>query len=253
MVCMIARITGILDRIDTGSVLIRLDMGLSYEVLVPAYTAGRLQGRLGQPLTLHTFHFIESQGQGTTSYPRLAGFLTAADRKFYELFTTCKGVGNKRALRAMALATPQIAGAIVDRDLAMLQSLPEIGRRMAETIVATLTGKVDAFLSPLDSEGLPDEAPAEAGPLATTPAQGKGTPRAQGTPAGEGAEVSGATGGSGGGRPGAMAREALEALLALGENRVQAMNWIEQALREKNRPTDASQLLQRVFQIKGSG
>ena len=102
---------------------------------------------MGQTLTLNTFHFIEMQGQGTTAIPRLAGFTTAQDRRFYELFTTVKGIGNKRALRAMALESAQIAAAIADRDLALLQSLPEIGRRTAETIVATLSGKVDAFVS----------------------------------------------------------------------------------------------------------
>ena len=79
--------------------------------------------------------------------PRLAGFLSVEDRAFFELFTTCKGIGNRKALRAMSLDVGQLAGAISDRDIALLQTLPDIGRRTAETIIATLHGKVDRFLN----------------------------------------------------------------------------------------------------------
>ncbi|MEX0774447.1 MAG: Holliday junction branch migration protein RuvA [Phycisphaeraceae bacterium] len=230
---MIARIQGILEGVEGGSVLVRLggtgvggnaavEAGLTYQVLVPAYTAARLGGAIGQPIHLHTVYFIESQGQGTTMIPRLAGFLTAEDRRFYELFTTCKGVGNKRALRAMAMSTAQIAGAIADRDLAMLQSLPEIGRRMAETIVATLSGKVDGFVGAASEEGA-----------------------VAGAAAGQGGAASGAGGG--------LAREALEVLVQLGENRAQAATWIDMALRQKERPADVQAVIARVYQLKEGG
>jgi holliday junction DNA helicase RuvA len=215
---MIAKIAGILEAIEGSTALVAMPGGLTYQVLLPAFTAARLAGSLGQPVTLHTFHFIESQGQGSTAYPRLAGFTSVIDRRFYELFTTVKGIGNKRALRAMALDTAQIAAAIADRDLALLQSLPEVGRRTAETIVATLSGKVDAFVS------------------AAAYAPAPGTP-AVGQP--------GATQG--------LARQAMEVLLQLGENRTQAVMWIDQALREEDRPTDVQALIQRVYQIKAGG
>jgi holliday junction DNA helicase RuvA len=218
---MIARIHGILEEIEGSTALVRVSDGVTYQVLVPAYTAARLGASIGQDVTLYTFHFIESQGQGMTMIPRLAGFLTPQDRRFYELFTTVKGIGNKRALRAMSLDTGRIAAAIADRDLAMLQSLPEVGRRTAETILATLSGKVDAFVS-----------------------------AAAFVDAASGAK--GATGTSGGG--GAMARETLEVLLQLGENRTQAVLWIDQTLRDpKDRPRDVQDLIQRVYRIKAGG
>ena len=151
---MIAKVEGILESLDGGSAFVRLgpagsvsSHGLTYEVLLPAYVTVRLGGSIGQQISLSTLHFIESQGQGTTMIPRLAGFLTVEDQQFFELFTTCKGIGNRRALRAMALETPQLAAAITDGDVALLQSLPEIGRRTADTIVATLRGKLDRFVS----------------------------------------------------------------------------------------------------------
>ncbi len=53
-------------------------------------------------ITLTTFQYLESQGQGSSVIPRLVGFQSTAEREFFELFTTVKGIGNRRALRAMA-------------------------------------------------------------------------------------------------------------------------------------------------------
>lgn len=221
---MIARIHGILEALTSDAALIQLEGGLTYQVLLPAYSAAQLGGAIGQPVTLHTLYYLQSQDQGATMIPRLAGFASESDRDFFELFTTCKGIGNRKALRAMAIATDQIAAAIADRDIAMLQSLPEIGKRTAETIVATLHGKVDAFVS--------------AAAFGTTGAASAVT--RGGTPATAPAN--------------AMAREALEVLMQLGENRVQAVNWIDQALRDPNdRPADVQDLVTRVYRIKSGG
>ena len=217
---MIAKIEGILESIDADKAYIRLPDGLTYEVLLPAYTSARLSGSIGRDVTLHTLHYMESQAQGATIFPRLAGFLSVTDKQFFELFVTCKGIGNRRALRAMTLSTAQIAGAIADRDLAMLQSLPEVGKRTAETIAVTLKGKVDRFLDalPMGATG-PDGEPA-------------------GTPAGT---------------AGSLARDALHVLLQLGENRTQAVAWIDRAMTSDNAPADAEALVAEVYRIKGGG
>lgn len=216
---MIARIDGILDEVSNGSALVRVEAGLTYQVLLPAYVVSRLAGSVGQPVGLRTLHFIEGQAQGATMTPRLAGFLSVEDRNFFELFTTCKGIGHRRALRAMTLATAQIADAIADRDAALLQSLPEIGKRTAETIIATLRGKVDAFVSTYGPATRHDESTA-APPLS---------------------------------RSGGITRQAMEVLLQLGESRVQAMMWIDQAMREDEHPSDAQDLIARVYRIKAGG
>lgn len=213
---MIARLEGNLESVEGGIALVHTPGGITYEILVSAFTAARLGGSIGRPVTLETLHFVESQNQGATLLPRLAGFLTSQDRRFFELFTTTKGIGNKRALRAMTLATDQIAAAIADRDLALLQSLPEIGKRTAETVVATLHGKVDKFIS--------------------ATAYGENAARGKDTPAPTGAR--------------AIAREALEVLLQLGENRVQALAWIDEVLRGEERPSGVQDLIARVYRIK---
>jgi len=189
---------------------------LTYEVLLTAYTAARLGGSIDQSVTLHTLHWLEGSAQGASMFPRLAGFTSLDDRRFFELFTTCKGIGHRKALRAMTLSTGQIASAIADRDVALLKSLPEVGTRTAETIVATLRGKVDAFISADGSDASADRA---GGNEPTT----------------------------------SLAREATEVLVHLGENRAQVVAWIDQAMREGGDPQDVQDLVARVYQIKAGG
>ena len=241
---MIVKIEGLLESIEGDSALIRLPMSadsgegspmgkamsssgaggaMTYAIMLPAYAGARLGGAVGQHVTLHTLYTIESQGQGTTMFPRLLGFLSVADRLFFELFTTCKGIGHRKALRAMTLETSQIAAAIADRDVATLQSLPEIGRRTAETIVATLRGKVDRFLT------VPGDQP-----TATDGGQrGEPAPLASGNRS--------------------LVRETLEVMMRLGENRVEALTWIDRVLTSSDDPpSDVEQLLAEVYRVKSS-
>lgn len=177
---MLARITGTLESIvDTTAVVAPHGQdGVAYQVLVPAYLAGRLAGiETGEPLTgsavtLHTMQYFESLNQGASFIPRLIGFASPVERSFFELLTSVKGLGNKRALRAMAMEPASIARAIAERDARYLQSLPEIGPKLAELIVHELKTKVDGFVLDLAEVEALDAAAANApapalGPAAT--------------------------------------------------------------------------------------
>ena len=142
---MIARITGRLEELSPGSALVDAGGGIWYEVLVPACDAERLSRRVGQEVSLHTIHYVEGDPAHGGQTPRLIGFLSAADRDFFRVFTTVKGIGNKRALRALARPIAQIAAAIQAKDARFLVELPEIGKRTAEQIIAELHGKVEKF------------------------------------------------------------------------------------------------------------
>jgi Holliday junction DNA helicase RuvA len=215
---MISRISGTLESVDGAVAQINPGQGLTYEVMLPAFVATRLATEVGRPITLETIHYLEGSSVGSNFTPRLAGFLTPEDREFFDVFTTVKGIGPKKALRAMAMATSQIAGAIQDRDLKFLQSLPEIGRRMAETIVATLHGKLDQFIA---AQAYTKSAPA---PGSKQPAA---APRER-----------------------SAASETLEILLQLGENRAQAMQWIDDVLQRNPDLTDSQKLLAEVLRLK---
>jgi Holliday junction resolvasome RuvABC DNA-binding subunit len=73
-------------------------------------------------------------------------------------------MGNRTALRALQLPCGAVAGAIADRDVDLLKSLPEIGKRTAETIVAELSGKVDRFVELKPSGSRAATAPGEGAP-----------------------------------------------------------------------------------------
>jgi holliday junction DNA helicase RuvA len=191
--------------------------GLAIEVLLPAYLAKRLKAQVGQSITLHTLLYLEGQGQGTSFIPRLLGFASPSERDFFELFTTVKGIGNRKALRALALPPAEVAAAITRRDTRALVELPEIGKRLAETVVAELVGKVDAFL--LGDLGDPDR-----------PAR----PTLEAKP-----------------RPPAE-QDAISALCSLGESRPDAERKVDQALArlgpaERGRADRADQILALVY------
>jgi holliday junction DNA helicase RuvA len=147
----ISRLSGILESVEEHSATLRVGgvVGgdLALEILLPAYVARELSVMEGKTITFHTLCYLEGQGQGTSFEPRLIGFLSPSDRKFFDLFTTVKGIGNKKALRALAERPATVAAAIARRDTRALTALPEIGKRLAETIIAELFGKVDAFLA----------------------------------------------------------------------------------------------------------
>lgn len=144
---MISRISGELVSVSPGRVLLSVGGGLVYELLTPAYLTARLLPRLGEHITLATFHYLEGQGQGSSFLPRLLGFTTDAEREFFELFTTVNGIGYRKGLRALAQEPARVAALIAARDAAGLRQLPEIGPKLAEMIVTELKDKVTPFLA----------------------------------------------------------------------------------------------------------
>lgn len=144
---MINRIEGILESIEEASALVVVGE-IAYGVAIPAADIPELYSRIGQRVVFHTLHYLESQGQGSSFWPKLIGFRTASDRSFFELITTVKGIGVRRALRALTIPFARIAEAIVMKDLALLMSLPEIGRKTAETMVLELRDKMDVYAKP---------------------------------------------------------------------------------------------------------
>lgn len=154
---MISRIEGELLTVEGGRAELRCGPIVT-ELMVPASDTARLSQEVGEHLTFHTLLSFDAAGQGTSFVPRLIGFQSREARAFFELFTTVKGVGARKALRALELPFGHVAQAIAERDIALLTTLPEIGKRTAETIVAELHGKVDQFveLKPLGNDVVPD-------------------------------------------------------------------------------------------------
>jgi Holliday junction DNA helicase RuvA len=215
---MIGRLTGTLESLDELSALVSVPGGVAYEVSVPAFLAERLASRVGTTVTFITFHYLEGQGQGAWFIPRLIGFLSSRERDFFEVFTTVKGIGNRKALRAMAAEPSAIAAAIAQKNAPALTKLPEIGKRLAETIIAELSGKVDGFLTTAEISSMDVKASGVSGQTPWT-------------------------------------EEAILALMALGEARTDAEKLVQRATdrarREQTKIATAEDLLGVVFAIRG--
>jgi Holliday junction DNA helicase RuvA len=141
---MISALTGELRRVDEDR--IHLQAGpMLYELLVPASDVMELHASVGQTLTLHTIFYLSGDPSRGGMEPTLIGFMRPGDRKFFNLFTTVKGIGPKTALKALTVPVGEIAMAIESKDSRFLVGLNGIGKRTAELIVAELAGKVRDF------------------------------------------------------------------------------------------------------------
>ena len=143
---MIQKICGKIDSVSDETVTVEVG-GIYYEILIPSGLAEPLrnQARENRPVMLYTYYYIESSGSASNMYPRLVGFTVPSDREFFKLFTTVSGVGVRKALRCLTMPVRDIARSIENKDTALLRRLPGIGPRMAEKIVAELSGKATRF------------------------------------------------------------------------------------------------------------
>ncbi len=158
---MITKITGTLLALNDDTVTLAI-APFEYEIAIPEFTRRQLQGEIGNPISLHTLHYIEGNAsQGSRLVPKLVGFLSVAERDFFELFCSVDGVGVKKALRAMTRAVQDTAVMIEQQDAKGLSSLPGVGPATAEKIIATLRRKMPRFalLVRRDAPGIDPQKP----------------------------------------------------------------------------------------------
>ncbi len=155
---MITKLTGKLLEIDDDAATIGVDP-FEYQVLIPDFTRRHLQMLLGQKVSLYTIQYIDGNVQkGGRMTPRLIGFNSRIEREFFEQFCSVAGVGVKKALRAMVRPVQDVAQAIEQQDVKTLTTLPGIGAKMAEKIVAELRRKMAKFalMVPRGANGGPE-------------------------------------------------------------------------------------------------
>ena len=141
---MISSLTGTLHQVDEDRIHLRVGP-MVYEAMVPASDIALLQSGVGAEMTFHTILYFEGDSSGGNMEPRLVAFLRKEDKRFFEKFITVKGIGPRKALKALTTSTGDIAHAIESKDTRFLSGLDGIGKRMAEQIVAELSGKLEKF------------------------------------------------------------------------------------------------------------
>ena len=142
---MITKITGKLVGLNDDAATLSIPP-LEYEVLIAEITRRHLQSHLSKEAVLHTLHYMDGNvSSGGRLTPRLVGFLTTAERDFFELFCSVDGVGVKKALRAMTQPVQDIAIMIEQQDAKGLSGLPGVGPATAERVIAKLRRKMPKF------------------------------------------------------------------------------------------------------------
>ena len=160
---MITRITGRLIRLDSSAAVIAAG-AFEYEVFIPEFVRRQLQGKIDQEISLRTIEYLEGNPARGNLVPRMIGFMSDAEREFFDSICSVDGVGVRKALRAMVRPVRDVAIAIEEQDLKQLSALPGIGPAMAERIVAKLRRKMAKFALMIQRE-LPPEVEADRGVL----------------------------------------------------------------------------------------
>ena len=141
---MIARITGRIVDLETATGLIEVG-DVCYEVMLPGYAISELAGKIGSEVTLCTMEYLEGTPGKGNLIPRMVGFLTPGEREFFARYTSVKGMGIKKGLKSLTIPIATIASAIESGDEKMLISLPAVGKRLSQVIIAELKGKLEDF------------------------------------------------------------------------------------------------------------
>ena len=206
---MIAQIEGTLQSLDDEKALVKVGP-VCYEVMLPGYAIAQLSGKNGEEITLCTMEYYEGTPGGGNLIPRMVGFLAQGEKEFFRHYTSVKGMGTKKGLKSLSIPIGRIADAIESGDEKLLTSLPSVGKRMAQQIVAELNGKLGSFAIGAAIESTSQQRAAFS----------------------------------------SFQTEALEILIAWGERRNEAMELVELACKKHPDIKSAEELVPLIYRIK---
>jgi Holliday junction DNA helicase RuvA len=153
---MISRISGKLISVTDESAEV-MSNGVAYRLLIPSNINKQLLALRDKEVSLFTWHYLEGGAAGGNLIPRLVGFVDEVDREFFLVFTSVQGIGTRKSLKAFVMPIEKIAAAIETGDSITLKSLPGIGERAAQKIIAELKGKCTKFALKRHFEGEEEE------------------------------------------------------------------------------------------------
>jgi holliday junction DNA helicase RuvA len=135
----IAQVAGRLAAKRADRVVIQTSGGVGYEIVVPL---GVMEGlpAVGETVSLATELVVREDGWS------LYGFDDAAGRRLFQRLIGVSGVGPKIAIALLsALGVERGARAVQERNIALLASVPGIGKKTAERLALELAGKLGEF------------------------------------------------------------------------------------------------------------
>lgn len=111
--------------------------GIGYRILIPTSTYERLPTP-GEDVTLLTHHHVREDAI------TLFGFVSAEERRVFELMLAVSGIGPKLALAALSALRPsEIRQRILEGDAAMLTRIPGVGKKTAERLIIELRDRFE--------------------------------------------------------------------------------------------------------------
>ena len=138
---MIVRVAGTLITKELDHVEIMTEGGVAYELAVPLNAYEQLP-KAGERCMLHTYLVVKEDGW------QLFGFTTPYERRVFQKVLGAKGVGPALALGLLSsLTADRLVRAIREKDIAVLQSVPRVGRKKAEQMILDLADKLDQLQS----------------------------------------------------------------------------------------------------------
>jgi Holliday junction DNA helicase RuvA len=152
----IASVRGTLTLVDGERAVVEVG-GLGLEILASGRTLGGLVSRVGQEVSLHTYLNVREDAL------QLFGFRDPGERTLFLWLTAVSGVGPKVALAVLSgYPVAELELAVARDDVKKFESIPGIGKKLAQRLVVELKDKVGE---------LPPVAPGDAGgtgaPIAT--------------------------------------------------------------------------------------
>jgi Holliday junction DNA helicase RuvA len=131
---MISLLTGNVRAINTDRLVVEVG-GFGLSVLVTPATTTQLT--LGSQIQLFTSLVVREDSL------TLFGFVNEESRTLFELVQTVSGIGPKVALSILGALTPEdLARAISQEDVGVIEKVPGIGRKGAQRLILELKGKL---------------------------------------------------------------------------------------------------------------
>lgn len=132
---MIAGLIGVLHAVGTDHVLVNVS-GVIYRVNTTSRT-GEEAGGVGAPIEIRTHMVVREDAQ------ILFGFLTAQELTWFETLIGVNGVGPRLACAVLGRFRPdELLRVVATEEVALLSTVPGIGKRTASRILLDLRGKL---------------------------------------------------------------------------------------------------------------
>jgi len=145
---MIVSLRGELADVGADRVVIETG-GLGYGVLVPGRLSAGLAGRVGDQVFVHTYLYVRDDAL------QLFGFESARERRFFMTLIAVSGVGPKVALAILsAYSVAELEAAVARGDDKRFESIPGIGKKLAQRLVIELADKVGLDLDTLPARAV---------------------------------------------------------------------------------------------------